>query len=643
MAFFVQDMTGFAVATLATVVLLVMPGFGLLRLIERAGRTPLSPAYAWLFALVLLPSLDAVVVRLLGIPAAIVLHLGLALVGASGALAAIRAAPRWLSGVAALWWVIVAYANVDVDWAGRLHQSLTVLDTVKHAVVIRSIAETGLPLQDLFVARPGIVGYYHYFYIGPALVLRACAPLVDAREAFMAASFAAAPAFVALVVLLAQRTGLTGRPALPTVALVIALCAVSGLDLVAGFAQTWWTGIWLAQLDWWGDEVRWAGTTLIWAPHHLSALVAVFAAMLVLDDRDCDLRWRIGAAGFALATAFGMSTWIAIGAVPVLALWWIAERGRADAARWWMLPAAATFAGVVALPQIRDLLVGRTLEGFPLGLHLRNFYGGPDFDWKIRLLLMPLNYFLEFGLYAVSTIAFFATGGWQRTRATPVGRLLVVGWLVAIVLVSTVRSVIIFNDFGWRAIWFAQLPMMIWTIAALTERRLTPGWRIPLAAAATLGALATLWDLAGVRFIRQPYFNAEFASINGWPDVNYDQRRLYELLARRLPTTAIVQHNPARTERSFDFGLYGRQHVFVADRQAFLLGASRSEVTRRGAAVAPIFTAPMSGAERLARARALGIDALIFNRMDPAWRQAQPLCSIRLTAACVAFVPKVAP
>ena len=639
MEFFVQDLTGFTVATVGAAILLVLPGFGLLRVLQTTSKSPLPTAYAWLLALILLPPVDAVVMRYLGLPAAIVLHLALALAGGSAAFRATRSAPRSLIGIAVLWWVVIAYANFDIDWAARLHQSLTVLDTVKHAAVIRSIATSGLPLQDLFVARPGIAGYYYYFYIAPALVVRVCAPLVEARHAFMAASFAAGPAFVALVTLLAQRTGLTARSTIPTTLIVIGLAALSGLDLIAGLAQTCWTGIYLAQLDWWGDEVRWAATTLIWAPHHLSALIAVFAALLLIDDASIGLRTRTVATGLALAAAFGMSTWIAVGAVPVLGLWWIAERGRTDAARWWLLPAAAAVAGVVALPQIADLVAGRTLDGFPLGLHLRNFYGGPDFDWKVRLALMPLGYFLDFGIFAVGSLAFFASGGWQRTRATPLGRLLVVGWLVAIVLVSTVRSVIIFNDFGWRVIWFAQLPMMIWTIAALTEGRAKPGWRGPLALAAVLGALASIWDLAGLRFIRQPYFNAEFASINGWPDINYDQRRLYTLLAERLPTTAVVQHNPARTVRSFDFGLYGHQRVAVADSQAFLLGSSRDEVAKRVSGIAPLFVAAMPGPERLARARALGIDALMFNRMDPAWREAKTLCSIRFATACVAFVP----
>jgi hypothetical protein len=69
----------------------------------------------------------------------------------------------------------------------------------------------------------------------------------------------------------------------------------------------------------------------------------------------------------------------------------------------------------------------------------------------------------------------------------------------------------------------------------------------------------------------------------------------------------------------FDFGLYGRNRVGVADSQATLFGASGTAVKARIAVLSPIFTTPMPAAEAAARARSQGVDILIAKATDPAW------------------------
>ena len=61
-----------------------------------------------------------------------------------------------------------------------------------------------------------------------------------------------------------------------------------------------------------------------------------------------------------------------------------------------------------------------------------------------------------------------------------------------------------------------------------------------------------------------------------------------------MPATAVLQHNPARAERIFNFGLYAVQPVLVADRYAQLFGADPAQVRARTEALAEVFagTAP---------------------------------------------------
>ena len=167
-----------------------------------------------------------------------------------------------------------AWGNVDFDWNGRLYQSVTVVDGVKHSAVVAALAGGGLPLHDPFFARPGIAGYYYYFYLGPALLDWVGRGLFDSRAAFAAGTFATLLAFSALLLLLADDAALIpegGRRRF--VRFTLLLCCLSGLDVLPGVYIWLKTGSVYAQADWWSEEVRWAITSLLWVPHHITAVM----------------------------------------------------------------------------------------------------------------------------------------------------------------------------------------------------------------------------------------------------------------------------------------------------------------------------------------------------------------------------------
>lgn len=653
MHYFLEDLTGLAAATPLALLLMVVPGFGLARLLARSAvigddggeRT----CWGLILGLALLPALDALLVRWFGFAAMLALHLGLAAYGPRGALDAVRRVPpRWWAAVV-LGWIAVAWANVDFDWNGRLYQSQYVVDTVKHAAVVGSLARYGIPLHDPFFARPGPSGYYYYFYIAPALIHWIAAPVIDSRAAFAAASFATLLAFPALLFLVAKQAALIGEGGRQRfVAILLLLCCLSGFDLLPGVWMIFQFGHVLADLDWWSEEIRWTLSSILFEPHHMTAVMAVFTGCLLLTTKErSSLPLRAVAAGLAFATAFGCSVWVVIGAAPVLAFWWLWERARVGAASMWALPASAVVALVASVPQIVDIMRGRASSGPPLAFFVRPV--GPIRvlphglgQWITHLAVLPVGYFIEFGIFALGAAAFLSRGRVAESKVTPIGRLLLVSAPVALVLVSFVRSAVMLNDFGWRAVWLVQLPALLWTASILTERRelaKSPAWRL----AFSLGLGALVWDMAGLRLSCPDYFPG---FVNTHPEADHDARGAYRWIDRSVPASVIVQHDPGDSARAMDFGLYSDRPVAVADGDARLFGASQAAVAARVALLAPIFERPMADVELRQRAAAAGVGGILLTSADPLWQaQRGPPhdwnCQYRAANSCVMLVEKL--
>jgi len=649
--YFFQDLTGLAAGTILAILLIVLPGFGIARMAVRAGliRDDDTNRITWglLLAVAILPAADALLLRWIGMAGVLVPHLALVSVGARPAFDAMRRIPsRWWLAVLGCW-LFTAWTNVDFDWNGRLYQAVIIIDEVKHAAVVAALANHGLPLYDPFYARPGVAGYYYYFYLGPALLHWLARPLVDSREAFAAGTFVTLLAFPALVVRLADEARLIPQNRRARfIAMVLLLCCISGLDLIPGLYIWFKTGDAFAQLDWWSEEVRWALTSILWVPHHIYAIIAVFTGCLIVAATPRDrLLPGVLLGGAAFASAFGCSLWIALAAVPILAAWWAYERVKESPSSPWTMPLGGMVALVLSLPQIGDILAGRTMEGPPLLFYMRPL--GPIrvlphgfTEWIVDLAITPGGFAIEFGLFALGAAIYLKRGGLSASTSTPVGRLLLVSMPIALVMVTFIRSAIIYNDFGWRSVWFAQIPATVWTAALLSGDKIQVRRSRLFQLAFALGLAATVWDVAGLRLIR-PYFFARF--VNSTPAVDYDSRGAYTWLDTALPAGMIVQHNPNRVRRSFDFGLYSDRRVGVADVEARLFGADDRAVQSRVAMVAPIFKRPMTASELKQRAASAHIGAVLLTSADPLWiaDRGPPqnwACRYRSARSCVMLV-----
>lgn len=684
MTYFAQDIAGLAFGTLVALLVFILPAFSGVLLGEQLGRTRgfrgidsnwQRVGWALILALAILPAFDALLIRAIGIAGTLTLHAALIL-----AAAPLYRRPTlridWpFAALALLWWLALAAALVDVDIGDRLYQSLVTFDMVKHAATIESIAQYGLPLHDPFYARAEPAGYYYYYYIWGALVRWITGGLVDGRMAFAATAFWSGVIFVALLWRVAKDAALIriGRDR-RFLLIAILLCFVTGLDLAPTLIEYLARGAAARQVDYWSEEIRFAFTSMMWVPHHLGGFIAVWCGALLLHRAAAPASspptapspsWRFalaGLAGISFATAFGMSAWIALGAAPALLLWTLAE-GRREGPR---LLLFAAFSALVALafaaPQLIDLLQGRVSDGMPVELWIRRFSGFQyDSVGAIQVLLvlalLPIGYVLDFGLFALGGNLYLRLYGRSRNARPQMGRpirsFLFIGFLTSLLIVSFVRSSIINNDLGWRVIWFAQFAAMLWTAAVVQSMAplspfgpSRPGvlrpksiWWLFL----FVGIAGNAWDMAGLR-MKFPDPDAIFPDpVNRRPQGDMAQRRAYDWANGHLPHQEILQHNPAQLYRIFDFGLYSRNRVALADGAANLFGVSAAMAHARRDAIRPIFEQRLPPARVAHIARANHIDYLILIDIDPVWKAAGGPppglpCRYRNNRACIVDV-----
>ncbi len=632
---FYQDMIELALASVLAPFVSVLPGMALLWLGEKAGWARrggwVSFGLAALLALSVLPALDALLVRTVGLGATTLVHL----IGGGFGLAYARRL-RWtwspvFAAVASLWWVLVLLSSADMDLSSGLNQSVAVVDLVKHAAVVESIVRDGLPLVDPFFARTQAAGYYYYYYLWPAQIEWLSGGSLSGRMAYTGALVWTGPAFVALLWQVCFAGGLI-RPGKERKLLGIALflCFVAGADLPAMLIRWWFTGALEVQTDVWTEEIRFALTSMLWTPHHLAALIAVWTGLLALTGARTNgstLRRNISImiAGLAFASAFGMSLWIALTAGLSLLVWTM-FRGRRDPAFLLMLTLAGAVAALVSIPQFLDVLGGRSDQAFPIGLTVRRvLWLRPNLEPALALpvlAMLPAVYCIEFGAFAYGAMLFRRVRPPIASSSEGLVRSLLLFTAIGGMLVATfLRSTILLNDLGWRAPWFAQLACMAWTASAMQHMpRLIRPPRMFLALIA-LGLLPNIYDLAGLRIVRATFFNIEPFFLNSDPEKDRSLRAAYIWANAHLPRNWVLQHEASQPKREMDFGLYGRFRTGVADRDATLFGASRDDVDGRLRRLRPLFEEDLPAQRMRALARAEGIDAIVYSRSDPLWRK----------------------
>lgn len=641
------DTLGVCLAALAYVPLLLAPGLALAWLFgpfeDRQTSPTMRPAVALVVGLAMLPLVDSLAARAIGLDLTLALNLALA----AGALG-LAWRGKWRLGISwpvaialVVWLVLVLLEWVDFDLDGRLYRPFMIIDLVKHAATTQAIHDTGAPPADPFFARPGRVGYYYFFYTLPALAERLGAGWISARAAVGGLAFWVGVGAFGLCRLALERAGLLKDGGSQRAGwLLLAVMASAGLNVLAMLWYRVGQGFWVPDPNGWNEQVAGWLTSVIWVPHHVSALIASTLALMALAETErADSRNQLRAAIFAglcFAATVGMSVWVALAAAITAAAWLallVVERRI-------RLAGVVLLSGIVALlaaiPFLLELKAGRQTGGLPISLTVRAFTPVDALvpqpgatQYLLRLLFLPVNLGLEMGVLLAGALLFW----WARRREPPTGetaRVLCLAAVTGLALGCFLKSDIFNNDLGWRVMLFPILACTLWTVAYLEARwsdagartlaqcaKATPALVVVLA---MLGFATNAYLLVGMRIYpaltlpKRMRFLAEDAL------GQRELRTAYEWAAIHLPRTAVLQHNAAAA-RAFDFGLYGRNPTAVSDIYGVLFGAEVGAITMRLNQLFPIFEANCPISDVYARARRLGVDDLIVTADDPAWTQ----------------------
>lgn len=531
-------------------------------------------------------------------------------------------ATRFALLVALVWLLIGTFSLIDLQVGQRLYFSVTSDDYTKNISVTDAITRTGvLPVNPSF--HPGhdvMLFYYYFWFLVCSLMDRVGGALIDARGAVFGATLWAGLALMACVALALRFLHPNDRLNVRVRALTgITLLGITGLDIFAVAAETAMSFAlgkqeFRSDPEWWNEQVTAWTDTALWVPHHLAGFIACFTGFLLLRTLDFRQPFRkqwstILLMGLAFASATGLSIWVTLVFAVFLAIWIVVTilgtgtpyEKRAEIRT---LVLAGVIAAVCALPFLLDLQNANQLESqFPVSFQVRRFLPvtrlleaseNPEIPGTLSsplqsllyLALLPINYLLEFGYFAIGALIFWQARSRQKQPLsrgeTALLTLAVVSLAVSTFFVSNMRN----NDLGWRGLLFAQFVLLLWTVDFTVDfwwqlRRLpalnsfypnfAPRFRREVLILLLAGELSTTYSLftlraypvlSDLRVLSVP--NEFFYDYQAGERI-YAMRALYTALQDRLPKQAITQHNSDVQLERFH-ALYGQRQVVFSDR-----------------------------------------------------------------------------
>jgi len=568
-----------------------------------------------------------------------------------------------IAGAIALAWVLFAVASlIDIQVGHRLYFSVVDADHAARAAVTDAITRTGVPPANpsYFPGRPVPLYYYYFWPLLCSLADRLGGPLVSARQAVIAGACWAGLALMAVIAIYLQQTRRfdpgRGRRA---ILISLGLLLVSGLDIVpAGLIDLLQllTVHKLAEpdIERWNTQVTaWLGA-MLWVPHHVAGLVACLTVLLFArlyrTARSRGERMAILAVCAAgLASALGLSIWIAFVFATFIAVWMsvcLVARWYDEALLW---IAIGAFGALLAAPFLLDLRRANQLGGLPLAFSVRSFtivdaivralgVSNGFAAGAIDAIVLPLNYFLELGFFALAGLVWWRQvrrSGSFAERAVPAEvALLATSMALATFLRSDVTAVAN-NDLGWRGIMPAQFVLLIWAADVLCRLEPRPpalAGEAPLVlgrgliVCLILGLATVVYDVATLR--TYPILvDAGIAAPVGWiaPQAPIGPRAYalhdaYRWIAGHSSGTAVIQHNPAVAVDLYQ-GLYGDRQAAASDEYngpLYGIPVDRYRAVEDG--VAPIFSDAAIDVARVGDiCHRYGIDVLVVQDIDPVW------------------------
>ncbi len=547
---------------------------------------------------------------------------------------------------------ILVASLVDIQRGDKLFLSVSVLDQAYRVAFINGIAHSGIPPGNPLY-HPGVgapLRYYYFWYALCAVCMKIAH--ASARQALMASSCWVGIGLVAVISLYARHFLQVTVRLYRFILVAVLLLTVTGLDILPVFYNIVINHDFAGDLEWWSaDQITSWFDSMIWVPNHVAALLACLVAFLLLwcCKTAPARRDRIPAtllAGFAAASAFGLSIYVAAG-FALLMLLWLADlllRQR-DASAAGRAAATPALASLLLLPYLRDLLAtsSSTGHGARAGVgHLFQFgvrkmidsdliAAMPVFaeirsrhpvllDQALRLLLLLPGYALELGFFGLVLILAIR----NRRSLQPPFELALWFSVAGLVLVSLVRSAVIGNnDFGYRA---ALIPSFFLLILA-ADRMTSAASRSWLAILLIVGLAGTAFQALMLRIYVPLHVTARMSGFDGLPEAAYAARTEYAAISDRIPADAILQPDLADPGSYFSVinMLYSERAMATDGAQdcGAVFGGDPALCANTQAIVHKLFAAPAPSGE-VARnlCHSAGIGYLAVSGRDPAWRNA---------------------
>lgn len=539
-----------------------------------------------------------------------------------------------------LFYIFIATLVIDFDIDGRLFRPLMTYDYVKHVSVTDTISRTGLPpINPSF--HPGIslpLFYYYYWFLICSIIDQIGRDLVGPRGAVYASIIWSGVALLSIIRLYLTTLGprvvrgikkshykygyllllVTGLDLLPI-----------SLDLLLVNGDSGELAVPLAM--WWNDQVASWFSTIIWTPHHCAAFVAcMFAFHLIINvfpRKEASTRVAMCIVALSLATSFGLSIWVTLVAGIFLIVWTLVtmKQGWFDESR--KLVITGIFALALTLPFIIELQQASFLQQTPVIFQVRDFikinnllHGSSIFLKSFaNLLVLPLNYGLEFGFFAIGGLLYWSYRNKLDEKINRAELFLIVLTATSFFICTFFRSSIANNDLGWRGFLFAQFVLLLFSIPLVANLRQSFTHQFytvePMLKKTIMGMLI----ISSIYFV----FDAYVGRVYIW-GIDHNRttsiREAYEWVARNTPSTAIIQHNPNEVVEYFH-ALYGnRQTIISDDIFGKLYGISGPMYDDTFEELKTLFQPDTSYEEAIAYARSLDIDAIFLKDTDPIWQ-----------------------
>jgi hypothetical protein len=581
--------------------------------------------------------------------------------------------------LSAAWIAFVVFSLVDFQSSQRLFMSLTFYDIGARVNWANSVLRTGVPPANphYFYLHQANLRYYYFWLVDCAIVAKISR--LPMRSIVGAGCVWSGFCLEALTGLFLKHFLSVGARLRRQFLLASLLPAVGGLSLCINFWNILYLHASIPGDLWAPGQIADPVSFFLFYPHHLVSMICcMFALLLAWMGATASARDRtlsVGFIAFALASALGLSVYVAFAFFLAMLIWAVWQGLFKHA---WRVPllllAGGAFAIVLLLPYLHEIThteskmadiggsgggnsspfawsVRETIppDGLVRSALLRGF--AADYPSTARsvakLILLPPGFALELGVYALALLPFVVPAWRGRKPLTEAQQTLVFIVLVTIPIASLISSrVLNVNDFGIHSALFIQYPLL------LLMSELLIGWKLERLKLATpefvsglpghtphvlrslitlaliIGVLSTTWHSLVLRFILPlAEINASQANntqVAELPHKAYFSYFGYAELNARIPSDAVVQFNPENGWifwKNVDLVNTNHQVATVASGLwcGSELGGDPSGCPAMLDAVVPLFK-DATAAQARAACRAYEIHYLVANVYDPPWK-----------------------